>query len=122
PHQGADVSAAGAALSPGACPEACRQLVPGSALLRGLGDRVGDGPAWMSVWTTRDQTVQPPESARLDGAVDVVLQDVCPDARTGHDDLPSDPLVGGIVLRALGAGPMTAPVASDCASLRALSS
>lgn len=122
PHQGADVSAAGAALSPGACPAACRQLVPGSALLRGLGDRVGDRPQWMSVWTTRDQTVQPPESARLDGAVNVVLQEVCPDARTGHDDLPSDPLVDGIVLRALGGDPMTAPAASDCEDLRAVAS
>ncbi|MEV4256577.1 hypothetical protein AB0J52_25725 [Spirillospora sp. NPDC049652] len=122
PHQGADVSAAGLALSPGACPEACRQLVPDSPLLRGLGDRVGDRPEWMSVWTTHDRTVQPPDSAQLDGAVNVVLQDVCADARTGHDGLPSDPLVGGIVLRALGADPMTIPVATDCRSLRALSS
>ncbi|MFC5185141.1 esterase/lipase family protein [Actinomadura harenae] len=119
PHQGADVSAAGAALSPGACPVACQQLVPGSALLRKLGHRVGDRPEWMSVWTTRDQVVTPPGSARLDGAVNVVLQQVCPDAAAGHDDLPSDPLVDGIVLRALGGDPMTAPAPSDCASLRA---
>ncbi|MFC4911528.1 esterase/lipase family protein [Actinomadura gamaensis] len=122
PHQGADVSAVGAALSPGACPLACQQLVPGSALLRGLGDRVGDRPEWMSIWTTRDQTVTPPESARLDGAVNVVLQEVCPDARTGHGDLPSDPLVDGIVLRALGSDPMAPPSESDCASLRRISS
>ncbi|WP_211245927.1 esterase/lipase family protein [Actinomadura oligospora] len=119
PHQGADVSAAGAALSPGACPTACQQLVPDSPLLRGLGDRVGDSPEWMSVWTTRDQVVTPPESARLDGAINVVLQEICPDVRTGHDALPSDPLVGGLVLRALGSDLMTTPAPSDCASLRA---
>ncbi|MEV5572422.1 hypothetical protein AB0L06_20460 [Spirillospora sp. NPDC052269] len=121
PHQGADVSAAGAALSPGACPTACRQLVPSSSLLRGLGHRVGDSPEWMSVWTTRDQVVTPPESARLDGAINVVLQEICPDAATSHEDLPSDPLVGGIVLRALGGDPMAIPAPSDCASLRRVS-
>ena len=69
------------------------------------------------MWTTLDETVTPPQSARLDGAVNVVLQDICPDARTDHSGLPSDPLVLGIVLRARGTGPLTAPAAADCGTL-----
>ncbi|GAA4080267.1 esterase/lipase family protein [Actinomadura miaoliensis] len=113
PHRGAQLAAAGTAFGAAACPAACRQLAPGSDLLRDLGGRVPGRPAWMSVWTSLDETVTPPESARLGGAVNVVVQDVCPNARTGHADLPSDPYVMGIVLRALGTAPLTEP--SGCA-------
>jgi len=64
--------------------------------------------------------VQPPDSARLAGAVNVSLQSVCPGAVIQHGQLPTNPLVVGIVLRALGSAPLTAPSASDCSSLRAL--
>lgn len=106
PHHGADLAGAGSAL--GACPAACDQLAPGSSLLRRLGDRVGHAPAWMSLWTTKDDTVDN-ASSRLLGAVDVELQKICPGATTGHSALPSDPEVIGIVLGALGPGPLTAP-------------
>src|SRR6185312_13455028 len=68
PHQGARLAAAGAAGLPGACPAACRQLAPGSSLLDQLRSPVPDPPQWLSIWTEQDQTVQPPDSARLDGA------------------------------------------------------
>lgn len=111
PHHGTQLAALGASLAPGQCPQACRQLVPGSALLNGLnaGDETPDGPAWLSLWTTVDQTVTPPDSAHLEGATNVVLQDVCPAARTTHSDLPRDRSVQGIVLAALGSGPVTVP-------------
>ncbi len=66
----------------GACPSACQELVPGSRLLDGLnaGDETPDGPGWMSVWTDQDTVVTPPDSARLAGAVEVVVQEVCPGA------------------------------------------
>ncbi len=35
-----------------------------------------------------------------------------------HGALPTDPLVTGIVLRALAAAPLVAPTAADCAALR----
>ncbi len=111
PHHGTSLAAIGQQVLPGVCTPACRQLVPGSALLKTLnsGDETPAGPQWLSLWTSVDETVTPPDSARLAGATDVVLQDVCPGARTSHGDLPRDPRVQGIVLAALGAGPITVP-------------
>ena len=111
PHHGTDVAATGNALAPGQCPEACRQLVPGSGLLDDLneGDETPYDLPWVSLWTAVDETVTPPDSARLDGATNIVLQDVCPGATTSHSDLPRDPQVQGLVRAALGAGPVTVP-------------
>lgn len=111
PHHGTGLAGLGARYVPAACPEACRQLVPGSDLLRELnaGDETPDGPQWLSLWTTADATVTPPDSARLDGATNVVLQDLCPGATTAHSQLPRDASVQGVVLAALGAGPLAVP-------------
>jgi triacylglycerol lipase len=116
PLHGARLAATGTAIAPGACPTACQQLAPGSALLTEL-DRTplpGTLP-WLSVWTGDDRTVEPPDSARLSGAVNVPVQSVCPDAHPGHGDLPTDPVVTALVLRALGTAPLSVP---DCAQLR----
>jgi len=123
PHHGAGFAALAARLAPESCPPACRQLVPDSDLLRdlGRGDETPDGPRWVSIWTALDEVVTPPESAQLDGAVDVRLQSVCSDAATAHGALPTDPLVQGIVLRALDSAPLeSAPAAGACSELRAL--
>jgi hypothetical protein len=72
------------------------------------------------VWTTDDQVVQPPDSARLPGAVNVPLQSVCPGVSIGHGQLPTAPLVVGIVLRTLHSAALSPPRASDCRSLQAL--
>lgn len=117
PLHGARIAALGTALVPGACPVACRQLTPGSALLNGVATAPVSVP-WLSVWTEDDETVQPPDSARLTGAVNVPVQQVCADAHPAHSDLPGDPLVTGLVLRALGSGPLVAPGGADCRSLR----
>jgi triacylglycerol lipase len=105
PHQGARIAAAGAAAIPGACPAACQQLAPGSALLAGLTDPVPTPPVWLSVWTVDDQTVTP-DSSRLPGAVNVELQSICPAARPGHGGLPTDPAVTRLVSDALGTAPI----------------
>jgi triacylglycerol lipase len=118
PLHGADLAAVGEAFAPGACPVACQQLAPGSSLLNRLNALPLGGADWMSIWTTDDKTVDPPDSARLAGAVNVVAQSVCPDATISHGQLPTDPLITGIVLRAIGAGPLSAPTAADCATLR----
>jgi triacylglycerol esterase/lipase EstA (alpha/beta hydrolase family) len=120
PHHGTQLAGLAAAFVPGECPLACRQLAGGSPLLDGLPDTPA-GPRWTSIWTRTDQVVRPPDSARLAGAVDVVVQDVCADATTEHGTLPTDPLVAGLVLTALDGPPLTAvPPAAQCGALRSL--
>ncbi|WP_433380176.1 lipase family alpha/beta hydrolase [Actinoplanes sp. CA-142083] len=111
PLHGARIAGVGAAVAPDACPQACRQLVPGSDLLRDLTGPLPEGLPWMSIWTENDETVQPPDSARLPGAVNVPLQSICPSSRVTHGELPTDPDVTALVLDALAVAPLTAPTA-----------
>jgi triacylglycerol lipase len=123
PHHGTEVANLAAQLAPDQCPTACRQLTPDSDLLRGLPVGAIPGPDWVSVWTSHDDVVTPPSSGRLEGAVDVEIQAVCPDDRVDHSGLPDDPLVAGVVARAIAPTPVAAaPRPSQCAALRALSS
>ncbi|HWC83124.1 MAG TPA: lipase [Pseudonocardiaceae bacterium] len=120
PLHGTQLAAAGAALAPGACPLACQQLAPTSALLRGLDAQpLPAGLPWLSLWTTGDQTVLPPDSARLTGAVNVPVQQICLAESVSHSALPSDPLVDGIVLQALDSASFTPPRPAQCAALTA---
>jgi triacylglycerol lipase len=115
PFHGAQIAAGAAGFVPGACPVACQQLVPGSSLLAGLdATPVPQRPRWLSLWTTDDQVVTPPGSARLAGAINVPIQSVCPSERISHDQLPTNPVVTTIVLQAIGAGPIRRPTAADC--------
>lgn len=119
PHHGTTVAGLAESVVPDQCPEACRQLVPDSDLLRSLnaGDETPDGPAYVSIWTAQDETVTPPDSARLEGAVNLVLQDICAEAVVAHGELPTDPLVQAIVAVQLSAGPVTDLGPGDCARL-----
>jgi triacylglycerol esterase/lipase EstA (alpha/beta hydrolase family) len=107
PLHGTSLAALAIAQAPDACPVACRQLAPGSAEVTEL-DRADVGAAvpWLSIWTADDETSTPPETACLDGATNVRVQDVCPGARVGHSNLPRDATVTGLVLRAIGTGPV----------------
>jgi triacylglycerol lipase len=117
PFHGAQLAAAGEALVPGACPTACQQLVPGSPLLAGInGTPVPSRPPWLSLWTTDDETVVPPTSASLAGAMNVPIQSVCPAEQISHGQLPSNPVVTRIVLQAIGQGPVLAPTSAVCNS------
>jgi triacylglycerol lipase len=121
PLHGAELAALGAADLPDACPAACQELVPGSAMLTRLqATAAATRPPWLSLWTTDDRVVQPPDSARLAGAVNVPLQSVCPGASIAHGQLPTSPLVVGIVLRTLHSTAPAPPRPSDCRSLLAL--
>ncbi|MEU0535531.1 lipase family alpha/beta hydrolase [Amycolatopsis tolypomycina] len=115
PMHGTGLATAGGALVPGGCPAACVQLAPGSSLLQELAKQpLPPGLPWLSLWTENDETVTPPDTARLDGAVNVSLQEVCPGNAAGHGDLPTDPAVTEIVLQALGTTPLEAP--AECLS------
>jgi triacylglycerol lipase len=121
PLHGAAIAAVGVANLPGECPVACEELVPGSALLARLQQTsAATRPPWLSLWTTDDQVVQPPDSARLPGAVNVPLQSICPGVTIQHSQLPTAPLVVGIVLRTLRGPALTQLTPSDCRSLTAL--
>jgi pimeloyl-ACP methyl ester carboxylesterase len=120
PLHGARIAAVGTGYDPAECPVACQQLAPGSALLATLQQSGQRRPPWLSLWSTDDQTVQPPDSARLPGAVNVPLQSVCPSVVIQHAQLPTTPLVIGIVLRALAVGHVTTQAPADCAALAAL--
>jgi triacylglycerol lipase len=115
PFHGTRLAAGAAGLVPGACPMACQQLVPGSALLDRLQVTDPAGlPPWLSLWTSDDQTVTPPDSARLAGAINLAVQSLCPAVRIDHSQLPTSPVVTAIVLGALGAGPLRAPALPGC--------
>jgi len=120
PLHGARIAAVGTGFDPAECPVACQQLAPGSALLTRLQQSARARPPWLSLWSTDDQTVQPPDSARLPGAVNVPLQAVCPGVDVQHDQLPTTPLVVGLVLRVLASNRVTAPVPGDCAAVQSL--
>jgi triacylglycerol lipase len=122
PHHGTQLAATGAPFA-GLCPLMCQQLVPGSRFLRHLddGDETPAGPQWLSLWTSQDEVVTPPQTARLNGAVEVVVQDVCAGIDVSHGGLPTTPVVVGIVVQSLTSGPVPAPAAADCARLTALS-
>jgi triacylglycerol lipase len=109
-------------LSSSVCPVACRQMAPGSSVLASLdaAEPARTGVPWTSMWTTDDQVVLPPDSARFTGATNIVLQQVCADDTANHLNLPADPLVAGLTLRALDTSNAASPSASDCSTLRAL--
>jgi len=116
PQHGTSVAELAAGVA-GRCPTACRQLEPDSTLLRALNarDETPDGPRFVSVWSATDEVVVPPDSARLDGAVNLTVQSVCPGARTSHADLPADPVVLALLDSALGVDPPAAPTDVACA-------
>lgn len=103
PQHGTDLATLAGSALPGACPIACRQLASGSALLTHLdsGDETPPGPTWVSIWTTADDVVLPPDSARLVGALDFSVQDVCPGDTVRHTGLPTDSRVQAMVLAVL---------------------
>jgi triacylglycerol lipase len=114
PFHGTTLATTAQGFAPGACPAACAQLVPGSSLLAGLAAGAPGHLPWLSLWTTDDQTVTPPDSARLAGAIDVPVQSVCPGQQISHSQLPTSPAVTAMVLQAIGAGPIRHPAPADC--------
>lgn len=116
PFHGTRLAAGAEGFAPGACPVACQQLAPGSSLLASLDVRSPAGLHWLSLYTTDDTTVTPPDSADLPGAISVAVQSLCPAARISHSELPASAIVTAIVLQAIGPGPLRYPSASACAS------
>ena len=119
PHHGTQLADLAGDVAVEQCPEACRQMATDSDLLAQLNarDETPEGPTWVSIWTTQDQTVTPPDSARLQGATNLPVQSVCADAVVGHGELPASPLVQGMVLAELAPGDPVELGPADCARL-----
>jgi triacylglycerol lipase len=118
PQHGTALATLGS-LFAGECPVACQQLVPGSPVLAQLNARpeVPAGPAFVSLWSSKDQVVLPPDSAELAGAVNIQIQGVCASSVVNHTQLPTDPLVEAMVVAELSGPTATQLVATDCARL-----
>ncbi|MET1000157.1 MAG: alpha/beta fold hydrolase [Marmoricola sp.] len=115
PHHGTEVAALAAEVA-GGCPTACEQLATGSDLLRRLnaGDETPAGPLWITVRTAVDRIVTPSESAALDGALNLEVQELCPGAATSHGDLPGAPVVLAVAESVLGTAAPRVPQDITC--------
>lgn len=118
PHHGTDLAALAVSLGTSACPEACEQLDPDSALLRRLnaGAEAPEGPVWVALWTEDDRTVVPPASGDLEGALGYSVQSICPGLGVAHPDVPRTAAVIGMVESALGTRAPVRPDPSVCAA------
>jgi triacylglycerol lipase len=115
PHHGTSQAALGAEFA-GGCSKACEQLVPDSDLLRRLNasDETPAGPLWVTVRSTSDQVVTPVDSAALSGALNIVVQDLCPGSTVAHGDLPGNPVVLATLASVLGVEIPQEPRAAAC--------
>lgn len=115
PHHGTAVAQL-ATDAVGSCPKACEQLAIDSDLIRRLnaGDETPAGPRWITLRSSSDRTVTPTASASLQGALDVLVQDICPERTTSHGELPGDPVVLATLRSGLGRGTPHAPVRVSC--------
>jgi triacylglycerol lipase len=118
PQHGTELASLGSALSI-ACPTACQQLAASSTLLAGLNAQpeTANGPQYVSIWTTNDEVVIPPDSARLDGALNIPVQNVCAASTVQHGTLPTDPVIEAMVLSELAAGNPVPLTPADCPRL-----
>jgi len=116
PHHGTSQAGLAAQVASGSCTQACLQLTPDSDLLRMLnaGDETPQGPVWIALRSTSDTVVTPTDSAMLEGAFDLAVQDVCPGSTTAHGALPGDPVVLAALASTLGTGAPRAPTDVSC--------
>ena len=122
PHHGTSVAGFAAFTDPDACTGACAQMAPDSTFLSELNesDETPEGPAFVTVWTDQDETVTPPESAELDGALNIKIQEVCPNSSIGHGEVVTDPAVLGIIVETLSGRLRDVPDSERCEALGAL--
>ena len=101
PHHGA--SGADQFCTTGSCAPAAQQMRRGARFLTALnaGDETPGDVDYTSVFSANDELVQPPASARLAGAVNVLVQDLCPGRFVHHAGLVHDSAVFAVVLDAL---------------------
>ncbi|MGH2690278.1 MAG: esterase/lipase family protein [Actinomycetota bacterium] len=107
---------------PGGCQPSVWQMTPGSAFLRALhAAPLPEGPAYTSIATIADEITAPqPAASRLEGARNILIQDVCAGRPIDHLSLLYDSVTFAMVADALAnpgpADPARLPPAA-CGSL-----
>lgn len=98
-----------------ACTGGCASLLAGSDLVTDLntGDETPSGSEWATVWSETDGVVVPATSARLEGALDVPVQDVCPGLTPIHLEMLTAP-IPAMVVALLGGEQPELPDGSVC--------
>lgn len=101
PHHG--TNSADGACGAGSCFPASWQMGHGSRFLEALNseDETPGDVSYTSIYSDTDELVQPPETAILDGASNVRIQDLCPLRPVHHVGLNEDAVVFALVLDAL---------------------
>jgi triacylglycerol esterase/lipase EstA (alpha/beta hydrolase family) len=84
------------------CP-ACRQFVRGSAFMKKMneGGAAAKGVDYTMIMTRNDELVMPYTSGVMEGADNVVVQDVCPLDQAEHLSVVFDPITAYTILNAL---------------------
>ena len=86
------------------CKPALWQRSVGSNLLHALNSQGDETPGptdWTTVRTASDDTVIPVDTAVLEGATNILVQEVCPGRRTTHAQIPFDSVSFAVLLDAL---------------------
>lgn len=99
PHAGTGLAALGRI---DGCDRMCEDLAPDSDLLNSLDHRV-DAQRWLTIWSTSDQVITPPDSAALAGATSVNYQQLC-GRDIDHGTISNDPHVADWIARWLADG------------------
>ncbi|HET6154030.1 MAG TPA: lipase [Marmoricola sp.] len=91
----------------GRCPASYWQIATGSRFLAALAGPLPAGPAYTSIASQYDELIVPePFASHLDGASDVILQDLCPGRPIEHFTILADNETYELVLDAMShAGP-----------------
>jgi triacylglycerol lipase len=99
PHHGTVVTDVACAAS--RCWPAVHQMRPGSRFLEALHAQEDlGGVAVTSLGSNHDELVQPPTTIELDGAANIVLQDVCPGRPVTHVSIVADAVAYTLLLDA----------------------
>ena len=97
------VSSASGLCSSGSCPPAAWQMSIGSKFTEAInrGDETPGAIAYTSISSQFDELVQPIETAVIDGASNVLVQDLCPARPVHHGGFLHDAVVYALVIDAL---------------------
>ena len=101
PNHGTEVST-GSTVT-GGCFPSCWQMRPTSKFIAALnrGDETPGRVHYTSIYTTTDELVQPTGTQALEGAVNILIQDVCPGRPVDHASIAGDGFTYEVVLDAL---------------------